>query len=122
MNGANLTIKALQAFDLLLNIIQWAIILRALLSWFPISKENVFYKILYQITEPILSPIRKLLENTPLGQEKNVLAEKIRRSTNSEFLDPYQRNLLEKSFEICGIQDYFFFGGFSGAERTVVVF
>ena len=41
MNGANLTIKALQAFDLLLNIIQWAIILRALLSWFPISKENV---------------------------------------------------------------------------------
>lgn len=69
MNGANLTIKALQAFDLLLNIIQWAIILRALLSWFLISKENVFYKILYQITEPILSPIRKLLENTPLGQD-----------------------------------------------------
>jgi len=54
--------------------------------------------------------------------DKYVLAEKIRRSTNSEFLDPYQRNLLEKSFDICGIQDYFFFGGFSGAERTVVVF
>jgi YggT family protein len=69
MNGANLTIKALQAFDLLLKIIQWSIILRALLSWFPISKENIFFKILYQITEPVLSPIRKMLEHTSFGRD-----------------------------------------------------
>lgn len=69
MNGANLTIKALQAFDLLLRIIQWSIVLRALLSWVPISKDNIFFKILYQLTEPILSPIRKMLEKTSFGKD-----------------------------------------------------
>jgi len=54
--------------------------------------------------------------------DKYALAEKIKKSTTSEFLDPYQRSILEKSFELCGIKDYFFFGGYSGAERTVVVF
>jgi RNA-binding protein YlmH len=54
--------------------------------------------------------------------DKYALAEKIKKSTTSELLDPYQRSILEKSFELCGIIDYFFFGGYSGAERTVVVF
>ncbi len=41
------------------------IIFRALLSWFPISREGTFYQIIYSATEPILSPLRNLIP--PVG-------------------------------------------------------
>jgi len=48
----------------LFQILFWAIIARALLSWFPIRPGNPFYAlavILHQITEPILSPLRRII-------------------------------------------------------------
>ena len=39
----------------------FAIILRAILSWFPIKPYNPAVVILNQITEPILAPIRRLI-------------------------------------------------------------
>lgn len=44
MEGDNLTITALRALGLLLEIIQWAIVIRVLLSWFSIPKNNIFVK------------------------------------------------------------------------------
>jgi YggT family protein len=48
----------------LFTILIWAIIGRALLSWFPVRPGNPFYPlalILHQITEPILGPFRRII-------------------------------------------------------------
>lgn len=49
----------------LCNIISFAIFIRAILSWFPISPNNIFVAIIYQITEPILAPLRRIIP--PVG-------------------------------------------------------
>jgi YggT family protein len=49
---------------LLFEILTFAIIARALLSWFPIRPGNPFYTLLVildQITEPILAPLRRII-------------------------------------------------------------
>lgn len=46
------------------QVLFWAIILRALLSFFPMRPGNPFLPlavILHQITEPILAPLRKVI-------------------------------------------------------------
>lgn len=40
----------------------WAIFLRAILSWFiPRGSDNPLMRILYELTEPILAPLRRVL-------------------------------------------------------------
>lgn len=51
--------------DLLLTILGFAIIIRALLSWVQIDPYNPLVQILYQITEPILAPLRRFIP--PIG-------------------------------------------------------
>ncbi len=46
---------------LLLSAIQLAMLLRAILSWFPID-SNKFIDFLYGITEPLIIPIRALFQ------------------------------------------------------------
>ncbi len=48
--------------DGILMALQIALLVRAILSWFPIG-ENIISDIAYAITEPIIIPIRRLLEN-----------------------------------------------------------
>jgi len=36
------------------------------------TKNNIFVKFILQLTEPILSPIRSLLENTSFGKNSTV--------------------------------------------------
>ncbi len=44
------------------QILSIAIFLRAILSWFPnISRYNPMVEMLYQVTEPILVPLRRVL-------------------------------------------------------------
>jgi len=38
-----------------------AIFVRALLSWFPIDPHNPLVTLLYDITEPILDPLRRVI-------------------------------------------------------------
>jgi YggT family protein len=38
-----------------------AIFIRALLSWFPIDPRNPLVTILYDVTEPILDPLRRVI-------------------------------------------------------------
>lgn len=40
-------------------ILMYAIIIRALLSWFPNLPDNAFFRILYDITDPILKPFQR---------------------------------------------------------------
>jgi len=49
----------------ILVIFQFILLARVLLSWFPnIDRSNPLVQLLYQITEPVLQPIRNLLPQT----------------------------------------------------------
>jgi len=56
----------------LIQVLTFAIIARALLSWFPLPASNPITSFLHAITEPILAPLRQviprigMLDITPL--------------------------------------------------------
>ena len=47
--------------NIIFNLLYYLLLIRVLLSWFPIDKNNFFYSIIYNFTEPILSPFRNLI-------------------------------------------------------------
>lgn len=52
----------LRFVDILTNVLMVAILLRAILSWFPnISRENPFAQVVFQVTEPVLAPLRRVV-------------------------------------------------------------
>ncbi len=51
--------------NLLFQVMTLAIFARVLLSWFPMAPGNRLVAIVYDVTEPILGPIRKLVP--PMG-------------------------------------------------------
>ena len=53
-----------QATMTFLEILTWTIIARALISWLPIDQSSQIVQLLHNITEPIISPIRRILPNT----------------------------------------------------------
>lgn len=57
-----------RAFVFVLELLELAILVRVILSWIPMSKDNQIIRLIYQITEPILSPIRGLIERSSLGR------------------------------------------------------
>jgi len=56
-----------QALSLLLTVIEILIFIRVIVSWLPIGRDNPFIRTLYLLTEPILEPIRRLVEKSPIG-------------------------------------------------------
>ena len=61
---------AVNAFFMVLYIV---LFVRIILSWFPMSRDNKFMELLYAITEPVLAPIRRLVQRSPLGGPGMVL-------------------------------------------------
>ena len=47
--------------ELLLQILSIAILVRILLSWFPVDPSNPIIRILFEVTEPVLSPFRRVI-------------------------------------------------------------
>ena len=47
--------------DLLFNVLQFAIIIRALMSWFNPRPDNPLVILLNDITEPVLAPLRRIV-------------------------------------------------------------
>lgn len=47
--------------DILCQVLLWAIVVRAILSWFTIRPDNPLVNILHHITEPILAPLRRVI-------------------------------------------------------------
>lgn len=56
----------------LITVVDIALLLRAVMSWFDPDEDNRFYSFLYLITEPLIIPVRRLferfhwMENSPL--------------------------------------------------------
>jgi YggT family protein len=47
--------------DMLASILYIAILARVILSWLPIGGTNPIVALVYQITEPILAPLRRIV-------------------------------------------------------------
>ena len=45
----------------LIRLMEFLIFLRAILSWIPQARDSSFAAVLYQLTEPVISPFRRLL-------------------------------------------------------------
>ena len=68
MFGAGSVVAAIaRIVDLALNAYMWIIIIRAVLSWVNPDPFNPIVRFLYQITEPVLRPIRRRLPTFQLG-------------------------------------------------------
>ncbi len=58
----------LTALLLLFRLLELLLIARAILSWFPITQSPTVVKIygfIHMVTEPIVSPVRRLLDRIP---------------------------------------------------------
>jgi len=62
--AANFCIAAARILEIILSIMYWLILIRALISWVNPDPHNAIVQFLYQVTEPILNPIRRLLPFT----------------------------------------------------------
>ncbi len=62
---SNFFIALAKATDLIFEVMKWFILIRALLSWVNPDPFNPIVQILHRMTEPILSPIRRILP--PMG-------------------------------------------------------
>ena len=56
------------ALNYVLLFIQYAILVRAVISWLPVSRNNSLVRLLFQITEPVLAPIRNLISRSTAGR------------------------------------------------------
>ena len=45
----------------LARVLNYAILARIIISWLPISRESRLVQILYEVTEPILGPLRRVI-------------------------------------------------------------
>ncbi len=61
---SNFLVAVANVLDILLTILYWLILIKALISWVNPDQYNPIVQFLYKTTEPILYPIRKVL---PLG-------------------------------------------------------
>ncbi|MFC1576712.1 YggT family protein [Candidatus Omnitrophota bacterium] len=61
---SNLIIAIAKILDVVISIMYWLILIRALISWVNPDPYNAIVQFLYKATEPILEPIRRML---PVG-------------------------------------------------------
>ena len=64
---ASIVIGTAQA---LLTVLELCMLLRAILSWFPIREDNPFLLFVHMVTEPIVAPVRALFEK--MGWFRNI--------------------------------------------------
>lgn len=53
--------------SMLFSFINFILLIRIILSWLPIGR-NIVTNILYSLTEPLLAPIRNLLNKSPISE------------------------------------------------------
>ncbi len=70
MNGTYFVYFIVSIVRILLFVVQTAMLLRAILSWFFMDEDNRVMAILYAVTEPFIVPVRALFEK--LGWFRNL--------------------------------------------------
>ncbi len=63
----NFIIAVATIFDWFLTILNWLIIIRALLSWVNPDPFSPIVQFLYKVTEPILAPFRRIIPAYSVG-------------------------------------------------------
>lgn len=63
----NFFIAAEKVMDIIIPLLYWLIIIRAVLSWFSPDPYNVLVQLLHKATEPILSPLRRIIPVYSIG-------------------------------------------------------
>ena len=58
----NLIYLITATLSFLLSALQLAMLARAVLSWFPVDEDNRIMNFLYAVTEPVIMPVRALME------------------------------------------------------------
>lgn len=62
----NFVVAVARMVDLLLGVLYWLILIRALISWVNPDPFNPIVQFLYRTTEPILTPLRRILPVTAI--------------------------------------------------------
>ncbi len=57
----------LQTVDKFFEVLYFLILIRIVLSWLPGIRDTAVGGIIYQLTEPILGPVRSMIDNSPIG-------------------------------------------------------
>lgn len=47
-------------FNMIFNVVYFLLVIRIILSWFPVNQYSEIVQLLYRITDPILAPFRRL--------------------------------------------------------------
>ncbi|MCQ4935780.1 MULTISPECIES: YggT family protein [Anaerotignum] len=63
----NIQFLLMKAVDMFFYVMELLIFGRIILSWLPMGFHNPIGAFLYNMTEPILGPCRKMLDKSPLG-------------------------------------------------------
>lgn len=50
------------------NVVEILLLIRVFISWLPVPREHKLVVLLYQVTEPILAPIRSMIERASFGR------------------------------------------------------
>jgi YggT family protein len=58
----------------LFELYSFVLLARVLISWFQVDPYNPIVRVLYQLTEPILAPIRRLLPSTGMMDFSPIIA------------------------------------------------
>ena len=57
-----------RAIDVFFQVLEWLIFIRIILSWIALfGINNRVGRCMYELTEPILGPCRRMLDKSPLG-------------------------------------------------------
>jgi YggT family protein len=64
----------IQAVQTLFQVYSFILLARVLTSWFQVDPYNPVIRILYQLTEPLLAPIRRLLPQTGMMDFSPIVA------------------------------------------------
>jgi len=57
----------IQAIDKFFQILYYLILIRIILSWIPSLRDSSIGRVIYNFTEPILGPVRGMIDNSPIG-------------------------------------------------------
>lgn len=61
------TFTLIGAITIFANILSTLIIIRCVISWFRMRRDGALVQLVHTLTDPIILPIRALLDKSPLG-------------------------------------------------------